>query len=228
MAEKARAGRQVRPSEVLAIFGRRGSGKTTLARSLVARQRRLIVFDPIAEWCRSPGITTCESVEAVRLALRRRWRLGFRLALPCQADHAAELDRLARLIWGAQEPFLRRECPELVLVVDELNLGMPLGRRAEAMLGLTLQGRHRGIGLVGISQRPALVSSDFRGQAHRTFWCCLSAANDLRTARETLGDRAAELRQLGVGQFLEDDGREVTRSATPGRNALKSAGLTRR
>lgn len=37
-------------SEIILIFGKRGSGKTTLTQTLITEETRLIIFDPLKEY----------------------------------------------------------------------------------------------------------------------------------------------------------------------------------
>lgn len=189
--------------EVLAIFGRRGSGKTHLARRLVAQLPRLVVFDPIGEW--APDARPVEGVEGVLAAMRRSWR-SFRVSLPVARLWPRELHRLARLLWDAQAPV---GSPPLWLVVDELSLSYPVRPLPAALWGmprLVLQGRHRRIGILGIAQRPALVSADFRGQVHRLVSFALPSSIDRGVVAQQLGSQwAAPLAQLRPFQFLEQD-----------------------
>lgn len=206
--------RPLAPAEVACIFGRRGAGKTTLARKMTRDRRRLVVWDPLAEWGRLPDLVAVDSLAELRDAMRRRWRLGFRLALaPPGRDLPAELDALARFLWAAQEPF--PGCPELALVVDEANLGLPVHRLRAGLWGMSravLQGRHRGLAVLAISQRPALVSMDLRGQAHRVAAFALPAGPDLGALRPIFGARTAELATLAPFRFLEAAGGQVIAS----------------
>jgi len=218
IAAPRQVNRPLGPDEVVCIFGRRGSGKTYLARRLVAGARRLVVWDPLGEWSRSRDLVAVDGLTGLRAAMRRRWRLGFRLALvPGGAELPRSLHALAAFLWAAQAPY--PACPGLALVVDEANLGLPahrLGADLWGMSRLVLQGRHRGVALLAISQRPALVSMDLRGQAHRLVSFALPAGPDLAAMRPLLGQAAAELPHLPARTFLELSGDGTLRRGTAG------------
>lgn len=204
--------------EVVCIFGRRGAGKTTLARRMVASARRLVVWDPLGEWGRDPRTRAVGSLAELRDAMRRGWRAGFRLAwAPPGQDLPAELDALARFLWAAQAPF--PSCPGLALVVDECNLGLPVHKLRAGLWGMSravLQGRHRGLAVLAIAQRPALVSMDLRGQAHRTLCFALPAGPDLAALRPIFGGGVGGLATLPPYTFLEVDSTGIRHGRTRG------------
>jgi len=214
---------------VVGLWGMRGSGKTTRARQLVSHARRVVVFDPLAEWCTFPGWTAATGPGEVLALLKRRWRLGWRIAMrPTVADPAqlpAELHRLACLLWDAQRPY--PDCPAIVLVVDELNLSYPAHRLPAGLYGigrLVLQGRHRGVAVVGISQRPALVSLDFRGNCLGHYVHALGAPQDRAAIVQLIGaQHALAIARLAPHQFLEVWGGQVRLSNNRGRPAVRPA-----
>ena len=52
-----------------AIYGRRGSGKTTLAGNLIGGHKRVIVFDAMGEYAARPDFTACDSIGDVLATL---------------------------------------------------------------------------------------------------------------------------------------------------------------
>lgn len=211
------------PAEVVTIFGRRGSGKTTAARRLTAGCGRLVVFDPLGEYGRrhrdAPPIVAVRSLAELRRAIAfgyQAFRIAYVPAAGVAGDLVGELHRLAVWLWQLQD---LRACRayRLTLLVDELALSYPvqgLPRARWGMKRLVLQGRHQRIALVGVAQRPSLVSLDFRSQAHRSLWFALPSLRDQRTALELLGDaHRPALLALEVGQYLEAAGGQVRRRA---------------
>ena len=75
-------------------------------------------------------------------------------------------------------------------MVEEINLGFPASKLPAQYFGMghaTLQGCHRGLEIKGISQRPALVSADFRGNVAETYIFPLSVGHDLTAITEVYG-----------------------------------------
>jgi len=175
-----------------AVFGMRGSGKTTRAKILIGQSRRVVVFDPMGEYSQR-GFFRCTSLIQVRDRLKAGWRAGFKIAYVPRGDYPRMLHGLAYLLHHAQAPYWQgRDRRKILLVVEEMNLGYPASKLPAAYFGMsriTLQGRHRGIEIVGISQRPALVSADFRGSVAETFVFPLATGHDFKAIAEIYGRR---------------------------------------
>lgn len=181
-----------RDAKCLAVFGRRGSGKSTLVKSLLRGVERVIVFDPMDEYAAEvPGFVRAESVSAALKIMARRWGGGFRIALVVPEDHAGQLHRLSGFLWRATEPYKAgRDRRKVWLVVEEMNLSVPSMALPKGQRGferLILQGRHHGIELVGVSQRPALVSATFRGNAAVTYCFALAGHVDVQAVGQIVG-----------------------------------------
>lgn len=200
------------------VFGRSGSGKSTYARALVAGASRVLVFDPMDEYGHGAGWRRVRTVAAVKDAMRASWG-AFRIAyIPPAGAELAALDRLSRLVRLAQEP---ARGVELLFVVEELNLSFPVSggdARCAGFAELCSRGRHWRVGLVGVSQRIAEVSTRFRGNVSELVIFAQRGARDLRAAADELGTvDLGELRKLEPHHYIRlRDGR-IDR----GRNSLK-------
>lgn len=211
----------VKDARCIAVYGRRGSGKSTRVKALLRGHKRLIVFDPMGEYGREGLAEPADTLAEVRAIMRRRWRAGFRIAYQPAGDYVAKLHHLAEFLWHAQAPYEDGSDPrKLMLVVEEMNLGFPvtkLPRGQEGMLRLVLQGRHRGIEIIGVTQRPAAVSADFRGNVAETYVLPLSQALDYKAVGEVIGrEHEPKLRALQPHHWLHWDGATLTE----GRNKL--------
>jgi len=155
------------------VTGRRGSGKTTLVQQMVERSRRVVVFDPLGQYGREFHWPMATNIRELHDFVARFWRDPFRIAYTAPGDFVTELHRLALYLWEAMRPYdTGRDRHMLVLVVEEMNLSVPVHKLPATRRGferLVLQGRHRGIEIIGVSQRPALVSADFRSSVAETY-----------------------------------------------------------
>lgn len=105
--------------------------------------------------------------------------------------------------------------PFLVLV-EEIHEYIPqsgaLDEVGKVLLTVAKRGRKRGLGLLGLSQRPASVDKDFITQADWMMWHRLTWDNDTNVVRSVVGpDVASEVSDLDNGEgflvadFLEED-----------------------
>lgn len=209
-------------SRRVAIYGAPRSGKTTLAEAIVARARRLVVFDPMDH---VSGLRVA-SVEALRRHVVKHWRKPWRLRIvPADGQEQATLSDLASLALRIQEPYRERErAPRLVVFVDEIDAGYPSTGRdpAHAFTSLCRRGGHYAIDVVATTQRPASVHPDWRGNVDAQAWFRLFDHLDLAAARRVLGAKAAELPSLPVGAyFWVEEGRITRRMTAPKKRVVR-------
>jgi len=216
----------IKNARCIAVYGRRGSGKSTLVKRLIADAPRLVVFDPVDEYGGVRGIRRAPSLKDVRAMMRVGWASGFKIAYITTSDHPRMLHGLADLIWQAQAPYgAGRDRRKVVLVVEEMNLGFPafkLPAQWFAMGRAVLQGRHRGIEVIGVTQRPALVSTDFRGNVAETYALALATSHDYRAVFEVYGREAERaLRSLAPHNYIHFSGGSWRLGANPAKKILK-------
>lgn len=207
-------------AKAVAVYGRRGAGKSTCVKRLIRDCRRLVVWDPMGEYGRERGIAATSSVAATLRQMQAGWARGFRVAYVPSGDFVASLHRLSVALWGAQAPYdAGRDPRKIMLVVEEMNLGFPhsLPAGKDGFLRLILQGRHRGIEIIGVTQRPALVSPNFRSNTAETYCFALADHVDLETLKKQVGKRALELQRLENHRYLHIAGGQVSE----GKNRLR-------
>jgi hypothetical protein len=120
------------------------------------------------------------------------------------ADDAEEL--VAAVVRELFEREAEHRRPFLLLV-EEVHEFVPeqggRGEAGDAVLRAAKRGRKRGLGVCGISQRPAAVDKDFITQCDWLVWHRLTWANDTRVVARLLGDAAAEtVTDLDDGEAL--------------------------
>lgn len=192
----------VKDAECVAVFGRRGSGKSTLVkRQFVKGARRLIVFDPMGEYAREVrGVRGFTSLRALGCHVASRWSMGFKVAYTPGSDEIGALHRLSAFLWEACEGYEGgRDRTKTTLIVEEANLGFPstmLPPGRDGFRRLILQGRHRGVEIVGVTQRPAKVHPDFRSNCSRLYVFALADHVDVQAMTQIVGP--AEARAIRV------------------------------
>jgi hypothetical protein len=154
------------------VAGMRGGGKSTKVQSLIAGASRVVCFDPTGQYsrpARARGYAwpRASSLAELHTFAASHWGYStWRVALTVAGDYPAELHKLSTYLWHAMQPYESgRDRKKLVLVVEEMDLGAPNQKLPKGMGGfqqLTLQGRHRGIEIIGVTQHAAMVPLWFR------------------------------------------------------------------
>lgn len=193
------------------IFGRSGAGKSTRARALTAGARRLVRFDPLAEYRDGHQVGTLAAVLDVMGA---SWSRGFRVNYQCRPGHEAEaLSQLADALVGVQARTGRRK--RLLLMVEEMNLAYPAASLPRDLAGfhnLVARGRHHAIDLVGVSQRVAEVSTRFRGNMSDAYFFAVADHRDVQAITALIGPEWRDpLRTLANHEYLYWRGGQVER-----------------
>lgn len=173
-------------TEVTALWGGRGSGKTTLARSLLAKHKvpLSVSIDPMAE----DGFTTVGQVinalnagDSARIVMR-------------SARKSAQIDTIfAAFLASTKARPVYCVCDEAPAYLDKCT---------DQLSKIMFQGRHRAFGMMILGQRPNAVAAQIRSQAAVTYWLRLTDHLDLTTAQQTLGPRAKTLPGFKPGQFI--------------------------
>ena len=177
-----------------------------MGKRLIRAASTVVVFDPQGEYGRVLDRAPVSTVEAVVDRLRREWpkRQGRVVFIPRAGVEAEELSRLSKALKQIQDLTGRKRV--VTLLVEELNLSFPVTALKAEINGfaeLCSRGRHYKIDLIGISQRPAEVSTRFRGNESERYIFPLADPRDLATASAMLGGQHKEaLRTLKVHQYL--------------------------
>jgi DNA-binding MarR family transcriptional regulator len=96
-----------------------------------------------------------------------------------------------------------------LLVIEECHEYIPekvqLDETGQAIIKVAKRGRKRGLGVLGISQRPANVKKDFITQANYKIWHQLDWDNDIDVVKRVLNkDAKKDVKNLEIGEALID------------------------
>ena len=206
------------------VTGKSGSGKSNTA-SVVAEELLdaglpLLVIDTDGEYyglkesyelLHVGGDDRCDAQvgpdhadRLARLALDEHVPVVLDVSGYTEADEAREtIAALVRALFArereARTPFL--------LVAEEVHEYVPQqgkpDRAGEALLRVAKRGRKRGLGLLGVSQRPAAVDKEFVTQCDWLVFHRLTWENDTRVVGSILGEGAADqVTDLDAGEAL--------------------------
>lgn len=176
---------------IMAVLGASGSGKSTFVKREISRGHpRLLIWDPLAEY---QGDTTGKVHEVLDALRTKRFRVVFR---PSSDDkvRAVQFDLICRAALAAGN---------LTFVVEELRFVTTPSRAPVGWARVCLTGRHKGLTVYGLSQRPASIDKDFFGNCTRIRTGRLSYPEDLKAVAKALGIQKAGMGQLEALQPLE-------------------------
>lgn len=189
----------IKDADIQVVLGRRGSGKSTLLKRLLEPEKRVIVFDVQREYGEA-GFLVVETLSGLREAMAAGWNSGFRVAyVPPRRGRLEAFEQVAELILRAQNPYtIGTDQRQILFVVEEINVAYPNRlNAAPAFTECILQGRHYGINLIGVSQRPTLIAPNFRGNAETWYVFPLDSHDDRMEVIHKIGPEWKEkLRNL--------------------------------
>lgn len=175
----------IKDAEAFAIYGRRKSGKSHLTKKLIKNHKRILVFDPMNEYGKLRGWKSVFSVDEMHEVACAKWNTGFKIAFNVDKNYQEELHRMSAVIWTMQKAATRK----ILIVVEEMNLGYPPNVK-DAYFGfpkLVMQGRHRGVEIIGITQRPNAVNRNFRSNCAASYFFPLEDEEDIKIIQRKVG-----------------------------------------
>jgi len=190
---------QFRQTDVLLIVGQRGSGKTILGKYLTrsfANKMRTFIFDPMAEFQIGYGKVVYNLSE---INLEEDKHIVYNPIKNDSIDEIELYDQICKFVW--------EKMPNTLFVTDELH-----NYESKALTRyyrkLITQGRHRNIGMIGISQRYALLNQTTITQSSHIFIFRL-IGRDIEVSRQYFGAEIEPLlRNLQEYHFIHFDTRK--------------------
>jgi len=162
--------------KITLIFGKRGSGKSYLARKLVEKEPRLMIFDTMGEYDNGVIFVTEKSeqfLEFWRKVYRGRFRIIYR---PIKPD--TEIEQICVLVYA-----LGNCC----FLVEEIDCYCTAYQISDTFAAIVQRGRHKNIKLIGITQRPYGINRLLTSQAKEIFVFNTNEPRDREYLRILLG-----------------------------------------
>lgn len=177
-------------ADIRLFFAASGCGKSYRMARALKGQRRVLIWDVMAEYDGQPISVRAALVQAVK---GKRWKIAYRPDF--RRGIKDEFDFFCRVAYA------RGDC---AVVVEELNQVTTPGYSPPSWRNLTSRGRHRGLHIFAASQRPGSVDKDAIGNATEIHAGRLPYARDRAALEAQLGrESARKLADIPERQFIE-------------------------
>jgi DNA helicase HerA-like ATPase len=191
--------------EVILIFGKTGSGKSTLARSILKRFDRVIIFDTLEEYS---GVIVLESYEDFTDFFSRNPE---HFIVACRFRSELSYEYAARAAFQIQN---------LLLVLEEADIylrSVSFNDPENPYNNLVKRGRHAGISLLAITQRPHLIDITLRAMKTEAITFRMDEPRDVAYL-EDWGFHAEEITTLPHFKYarLSNDFESPEKNTIPG------------
>jgi hypothetical protein len=173
----------VNRNTIIAVFGRKGSGKTELTKRIMEDGwDRVIAVDTVAQYQETDGFEVAYGFKACAAALTKaEKREEFRIAL--RSDDTDELLRLFPVIY---------EFTDVLVVVDETPFYCSPSKLPRELSLLVRYGRHRRISQLYVAQRPSEIHRSITAQSDIIVSFVQREARDVQYLVDNGGGRDAE------------------------------------
>ncbi len=173
------------------IFGKRGSGKSYLAKYLALQHIRIIVYDTLCEY--KDG-AICEQYDMFCRVWKNCYLNNFRLIYQ-PVDPENEFEKIAELVY---------ECGNLCFLIEEIDCFTPAQGICLPFKSIIQRGRHKDISVIGITQRPHGISRLLTSQAKKMYIFNTTEPRDLEYFSQVLGDSVVKkISELKLYEFVE-------------------------
>ena len=169
------------------IFGKRGQGKTTLARNLYKGKERLIIVDTLGEH-------DLPMIFDSPLTLHRQLTKAPYKFQISQRYRKSDIEIIFLIL---------QKVKDYTLVLEEADFYCKPSYTPEGLEWLIQYGRHTNVEIIATSRRPAKVSRDLTGQADYFYTFRFTEPRDLKYLSDFLGnEKAREILHLPDHKFI--------------------------
>jgi DNA helicase HerA-like ATPase len=183
-------------TDCIAILGTRGTGKTTLSRKVQGAWPRQVIIDPVDEY--SDGIIVSDFSDFSKKMLEfqrekiKKFRIIFRFS-PEVEDQAALANAILRVCF---------EFGNIQIVMEEVQLYSSTHQLPLFMRNALFMGRHKGLSLVFVTQRPGALNKNILSQCQHVFAGHIHEKNDVDYLRSIFHEQTDKLLNMPRGKFL--------------------------
>ena len=182
-----------------------------------------IVIDPSGSWGKDLGVTEVHSLKQVAAKIQARWHQNFKIVYEPPAGYESEaLHHLSKMLVKAQSNYKSEKMfRQILLVVEEAHRAYPSEKLKKTEQGFTHAinlGRHWGINILALTQRPKEINTTLRGQASVTYCLMLKDEASIKAVVAIAGRKYKDaFEALKRFEYLKisDDGVEACKVKKP-------------
>ena len=196
--------------EVISIFGQRGSGKTTKALALLKSQKRkrVIIYDIKGEYPFKKIRGLSNLAKFLKSNFTGNFKISYVPTAREKGEQIAELSKLCYALVDAQRQEVEKgRGKNLTILAEEMSMCAPNQKYPAGQGGFEYAvnvARDWGIEIIGVSQRPAQVNTDYRGNASLCYYFGLADKLDRDAVASKLGkEKAEELMTFQPHEYYE-------------------------
>jgi len=148
-------------NNITLIFGRKGSGKTTIAKELIKyeKHKHIIIWDFLGEY--ENGLIITEEKEFMKYIKTIKAGEQLEAIIRFDKDVYTKFDNLCKKVWKIKNT---------LLVIEEADSICSSSYIGNGLASLIRYGRHRNIDIIGITRRPSDINRLLTSQADTV--CC--------------------------------------------------------
>lgn len=177
-------------NKIVGVIGRKGSGKSTRAKTMVRYCPRFFVWDPMREYLRTvrdyvegPDSYEGENSDVDRYFIEAGRGKNFALAYIPEGDLEEEFEEICQIVY---------HYGHMLFVVEEAPLVMKAGYMPPAFGKIVRTGRHFGIDLLWTAQRAAEVARTLTSMTDIFIFYSQTEPRDLDAIADRCGREVAD------------------------------------
>lgn len=183
-------------TDCFSIFGTRGTGKSYLARKINGLYPRSVVIDPTKDWTDGEIVRSfTEFSNKLKEKLnnnKKEFRIIFQFN-PDEPNKEELLNHVLRLCFHFKN---------IQVVIDEVQLFTSANYLPDYLKNLLFMGRHNGISVMCITQRPSQLNKSILSQSLHVYCGQLHDKNDLNAVSSFLNTDTNKLFNLKKRHFI--------------------------
>lgn len=187
---------EIKSTDCFTIVGKRECGKSYLARKINDLFPRSVIIDPACDWTNGEIVNSFDSFSNKLINFKNNNKKEFKLIFqfnPDQKNKEEHLNHVLRLCY---------HFGNIQVVIDEVQLFTNPHYMPEYLKNLLFIGRHKGISVMAITQRPSQLNKSILSQSSHVYVGQLHEKNDLKSVSNFLNEETDKLIQLPNRHFI--------------------------